>query len=186
VAFSANGLLLAAGAEGGPQGGWLKVWDTTTGKEVPRFPNASAPVAFSPDGRYLVTGGGQTGTKFPVKVWDAVTGRAIHTLDGHVSTVRDVAFAPNGDTPLLASASNDATVRVWDLIRGELIKTLEWDTGCGVACVAFSPNGRLLAAGGIGHVVKIWDTRSWKLFHEQLDTGCIDRLAFHPNDSRVG
>jgi WD40 repeat protein len=68
---------------------------------------------------------------------------------------------------------------------GKEIQKLDWDTG-GARCVAFSPDGHFLASGGMGRVIKIWDTRSWEVFHVQPDpTGCIHRVVFHPKDSRV-
>jgi WD40 repeat protein len=185
VAFSANGQLLTASGDGGPQGGWLKVWDTITWNELPPIPNTSWPVAFSRDGRYVATGCGQVGTDFPVKVCDAATGREIHALKGHVCSTNDVAFGIDLDVLLLASASRDGTIRSWDVKSGKETKKLDWDTG-GVRCVAFSPDGHFLASGGMGRVIKIWDTRSWEVFHEQPDpTGCIHSLVFHPKDSRV-
>jgi WD40 repeat protein len=183
VVFSANGQLLAAGSGGGgnPQGGWLKVWDTTTWKEVPTLPKSSAPFAFSTDDYYLVAGGAQAGTEFPLTICEAATGRQIHTLKGHGWW--SVAFAPKADPPILASASTDAT-RIWDVRSGKEIQKL--DTGW-VTSVAFSPNGHLMASGGVDRVIKMWDTRSWKKMpHELSDTpGCITSLVFHPKDSRV-
>jgi WD40 repeat protein len=186
LTFSRDGQRLAAG-EGGPNGGrgWLKVWETNTWKELPEIPRATAPVTFSPDGRYLVAACGPVGTDFPLKIWDAAMAREIHTLKGHVLAAFDMAFAPRADVPLLGSASADGTLRIWDVRSGTLINTLEWDTGA-VRCLAFSPDGRLVAAAGLGELVRIWDTRSWEQLHELPDlTGCIHSVAFHSKDSRV-
>jgi WD40 repeat protein len=137
-------------------------------------------VAFSLDGRYLAAGGGQPGTDFHLTVWDAATGREIHTLKCH--DAYDVAFAPKADPPLLALGGRDGT-RIWDVMSGEALKTLE--TGHG-RCVAFSRNGDLVAWSEVDRVIRMWDIRSWKkLPHELPDTGCIDSLVFHPKDSRV-
>jgi WD40 repeat protein len=183
VAFSPNGKLLTAGGEDGPQGGWLKVWDTTTWKEVRPFFNGCGPVAFSPDGRYFVAAVGQVGMPLPIKVCDAATGREIQTLKGRDWSVHDMAFAPKADPPLLATASSNGT-RIWDVMSGEAIKTL--DTGW-ATCVAFSPNGELVALAAVDRVIQMWDTRSWKkLPYEPSDApGCIYSLVFHPRESRV-
>jgi WD40 repeat protein/serine/threonine protein kinase len=183
VAFSANGQLLTAGGEDGPQGGWLKVWDTTTWNKVRPFFNGCGPVAFSPDDRYFVAAVAQVGMPLPIKVCDAATGREIQTLKGRDWSVHDMAFAPKADPPLLATASSNGT-RIWDVMSGEAIKTL--DTGW-ARCVAFSPNGELVALAAVDRVIQMWDTRSWKkLAYEPSDTpGCIYSLVFHPKESQV-
>ena len=67
-------------------------------------------MAFSPDGRWVASGGGDN----TVKLWDAEAGgKPVRTFRGHTSVVRRVAFSPDGKQ--LASASLDKTVKVWDL-----------------------------------------------------------------------
>jgi WD40 repeat protein len=48
-----------------------------------------------------------------IKLWDAYTGEIIKTLQGHSEGVSDIAWSGEGD--LIASASDDKTVRIWDL-----------------------------------------------------------------------
>ena len=68
-------------------------------------------VSFSPDGRRIASGGGFG--DIPIRLWDASTGEELHTLKGHTGGVYSVSFSPDGKR--IASASEDQTVRLWDV-----------------------------------------------------------------------
>ena len=89
-----------------------------------------------------------------------------HTIRGHNGILRRVAFSP--DSQLLATASVDKTVKLWDAATGNEIETLRGHSGY-VFSVAFSPDGQRLASAGGYRThgeVKIWDTTAWR---EKLD-----------------
>src|SRR5262245_35145971 len=82
-------------------------------------------------------------------------GRLLRTFQGHSEGVHQVAFSPDGKR--LASASDDATVRVWELNTGKQLHTLGGHGKSSVRGVAFSPDGKWLASAGVDQKVVLWD-----------------------------
>src|SRR5258708_39564249 len=72
-----------------------------------------------------------------------LTGEHLRTLEGHSHWVRSVVFSPDGG--LLASASDDNTIKIWAPLTGEHLRTLERHSTC-VRSMAYSPDGGTLAS----------------------------------------
>lgn len=123
-----------------------------TGREIRTFGDAGwvNSVAFSPDGRYALSGSWD-GT---LKLWEVKTGKKVRTFRGHKDLVMSVAFSPDGRYAL--SASFDKTLKLWEVATGKEIRTL---TGHAreVSSVAFSPDGRYALSGSVDETLKLWE-----------------------------
>ena len=80
---------------------------------------------------------------------------SLQALEDHSDPVNEVVFSPDGQ--LLASASDDNTIRLWDPATGTSRGTLEGHSDW-VRAVVFSPDGQLLASASDDKTVRLWDS----------------------------
>jgi WD40 repeat protein len=151
LAFSPDGRLFAAAR---PRA--TIVWDTETWRPVHTLLDAKQSadaIAFSPDGKFLATGGADSG----VRVWNAATGERTFFLFAHTNPVVSMAWSP--DSSVLATGSADQTIRIWRVQTtvgsGSLAATLPGDTNT-VDALAFTPDGTDLVSGSADRSVRVW------------------------------
>jgi RNA polymerase sigma factor (sigma-70 family) len=118
----------------------ITFWDAATGREVRRLPKGAQAAAFTPDGRTLISFG-----DYEARFWDAATGKMRRSKgigrDGWMSCL---VVSPDGKQ--LAACGPAGQVKVWDLATDRLVHTFT-AKGRVASAVAFSPDGKLLAAG---------------------------------------
>jgi RNA polymerase sigma factor (sigma-70 family) len=139
-------------------------------------------LAYAPGGKQLVSVGGDG----VARLWDAATGREVRTFRCAPDSVfRAVAFAPDGKTFATAeTVGADAVVRVWDPETGREVSRFE-SRRAWVYALAYSPDGKALAAGARGDLVLLDPTTGKEQFRAEAQKRDILALAFFPDGKKV-
>ncbi|KAK6995728.1 WD40-repeat-containing domain protein [Favolaschia claudopus] len=215
VACSPDGQLIISGSYDST----LQLWQASSGAPVGEplqgyGYNIVHCVAFSPDGRRIVSGAGDI-----VQIWDTETGAPIGDPLNDTMSVHCVAFSPDGQRIISGPGNN--TVSIWDTVTGALISdhcvisvpfsgdgqhivsasqnagVRIWDacTGAPVRalfdnlfnCVAFSPDGQHMVSGFYDSTLRIWDVNSGTQIGDPLrgHTGVIRSVAFSPDGQHI-
>jgi len=147
--------------------GLVRLLDARSGQPVgrpilARWPSFTT-VAFSPDGRRVAIPSIDNGIApdrsiwSACQVWDTTTGRPVSPLLPHQNWPAGLAFSPDGKT--LAVGDYAGSVSLWEVEAGRLVGGRRLPVGAITINVAFSPNGRFLAAAGaeFAFQVVLWD-----------------------------
>jgi WD40 repeat protein len=138
-------------------------------------------LAFSPNGKTLASGGGDQA----VRLWDVETGKSLRQFPGLPGDVTGVLFSLDGKSIVSASQvyKGGAATR-WSVADGRELRTYRGVTN--LTCLALSPDGKTLAAGGLDGPVELWDFETGESTGRLKDkfTQRVVSLAFSP-DSQV-
>lgn len=143
-------------------------------------------VAFSPDGKYALSGSGGSLSAIVdsnVRLWDVETGECIRVFSGHINSiysmysVYSVVFSPDGKHAL----SGGHNLRLWDVETGACIKAIK-QFNTTIYSVAFSPDGRYVLSGDHETTINLWDINTGncvKTFDGHTDD--VKSVAFSPD-----
>jgi WD40 repeat protein len=142
--------------------GKLRVWDVKTGKEVFHRDFLDGPpncVAFSSDGKQLLSGHQARRNEAQIRLWNAESGKEVRTFRSHTANVMAVSFLPDGKQ--FVSGGMDGSIRLWQTESGKELHQFKQQGG--VYDLAVSPDGRRLLSAGFGDKsVRVWDVVSRK------------------------
>lgn len=143
-------------------------------------------ISFSPDKKHLVTSS-MACEDDELKIWDIDTGRIIHKLKGHTDYVAEVSYSPDGS--LIASASGDGTIRIWDSAKNETIKVLT-DTSAengqtAFTSVLFNPKEKQVAATLYNGEIVVWDLYSGTVVSKMTHGNCIKSIDYSQDGKKI-
>jgi serine/threonine protein kinase len=153
-------------------------------KELTEHEGAVRCTAFSPDGKYALSGG----EDHAVYLWDVLGAKKVRRLAGHTDAVLCVTFAPDGRTAV--SGGSDRTINIWEVETGQQLARFKGQTG-EVCTAAFSPDGKLLLTGGKDQALHLWDLATRRYLRQlggvvrgrHYDT--VEGVAFAPDGVRA-
>jgi len=175
-----------------------RIWDCDTGTPLHTLKGHSGwvlCVAYSPDNTIIATGSHDS----TVRLWEAKTGKPLGgPLKGHTKFVRSLAWEPyhleERGRPRVASASKDATIRIWDVVGRKVDFTLSGHKAS-VSCVKWGGTGMIYTSSQ-DRTVKVWESKEGRLVHTlqshahwvnhlALSTDFVLRTAYHDHTGKV-
>jgi WD40 repeat protein len=197
LALSATGKRLAVRADDGS----AKLWEVATdpGKPVKEYPlrretgghrfSTEQTVAFSPDGTLLAELEFEEEDQLSVRLWEVATGKMVRTFDIPQPHIRSAAVSPDGRT--IAVIDADRSISLWEVASGKRRACLGRERASAsppdpMECIAFAPDGYLLAAGDAAGRVRLFDVTAAR----ELDSltghiGPVVSLAFGIDSKRL-
>jgi RNA polymerase sigma factor (sigma-70 family) len=177
--------------------GTVILWDLATGTEKQRLlghDGEARAAVFVPGGKFVAS----AATDHTIRLWDLATGRQVRQLEGSLQgLIYSLVVSADGKN-LAAGDYHDGTVRLWDLATGNQVHSVKVgdQLGAGVMCLAFAPNGRMLAVAETalnamklqaravaGEArIQLWDVETGLMCRQFLARPyCITSISFSPD-----
>ncbi|MEM7530830.1 MAG: pre-peptidase C-terminal domain-containing protein [Chloroflexota bacterium] len=135
-------------------------------------------VMYSPDGRYIVSGGDEA-----IRLWDAAKAEQVARLSGHEAKVRAVAYSADGKS--IVSGSYDSTIRIWDARTAQTSTTFSRHSD-DVNAIVHSPDGVHIASGSADHTVRVWNrVNGTQLSRLSGHTNTVNAIAYSPDGRHI-
>ncbi|NDJ17778.1 AAA-like domain-containing protein [Myxacorys almedinensis] len=151
------------------------IWEVATGKRIASLNrgNSVTSLAFSPDGRLIVTASAD-GT---AHVWETASGTPVGQLMEHKGAILDVAFSADGT--VVATASLDKTAAIWEIGSDRPLITFPHEQA--VTAVSLSHNSRWIATASTNKIVRVWDIASGKSIAYIPHQDFVSAVVFSPS-----
>ena len=183
IAFSPDGRVIASTSAANPTNASdrVRLWEVQNGHALGIIdaPQVNS-LYFSPDGKTLVTGG--LGAN-PLQLWSVASRQVVRRFDLDLG-VWAVAISPDGK--MIAAATYDKTVRLWDVATGRMLRTLIGHTEL-VQSVEFSPDGTTVVSASADATTKLWEVATGRELRTlNGHTATVLSVTFSPNGKMLG
>lgn len=145
-------------------------------------------IKWDPQGRLLAS----CSDDMSLKIWSPNSDNCIHNLQAHEKEIYTIKWSPTGPGSanpnrnlVLASASFDSLVRIWDVEQGKCLYKLTRHSEP-VYSVSFSPDGKYLASGSFDKCVHIWSADTGQLTNTYRGTAGIFEVCWNSRGDKVG